>query len=51
MFRYVWGLIRGVYKAEHWRMPCARCGFTGQVHYPSITFPCLRFKPQKDGKK
>jgi hypothetical protein len=43
---HVWAWIRGVHKPEHWRMRCARCGFTGQVHFPGF-FPCRRFVPDK----
>jgi hypothetical protein len=51
MFRVVWSLVRGVYKPEHWEMPCARCGFSGQVHFPSLLFPCRRFVPQPKVRK
>jgi hypothetical protein len=43
----LWAWIRGVHKPKYWRMRCARCGFTGQVHYPSALFPCRRFVPTK----
>lgn len=44
MIRYIWSFIRGIHKPKYWRMTCARCGFTGQVHYTGL-YPCVRFKP------
>jgi len=39
---FVWAYIRGVHRPEYWRAPCARCGFTGMVHWNMFT--CRRFK-------
>lgn len=44
---HIWMWIRGINGSTLWRAKCARCGFTGQVHYTGF-YPCIRFKPESD---
>lgn len=38
----VWAWVRGVHDPRVWSKPCARCGFSGRVHYNWIN--CVRYK-------
>jgi len=41
----VWCFVRGIHVPDRWRARCARCGFTGQLHYDTIPIQdCMRFK-------
>lgn len=39
-----WRWLRGVHTQDHFHGRCARCGFSGVVHYTGF-YPCQRFVP------